>query len=284
MIFTFAVINLKYISISSYVYPIGNGEFRTGHRSDNNKENDEKDKKKEKKSVSLKDKDDKKQDSVWSKPKYDEKKYGNYIDFVNGKEKDPLYSNYSLFDIPTDNYEDMQDWILDKIIEHEGGYSDRASDKGGKTKWGIAWNTWKNYAKSTLGIEPTEDNLRNLSVDDAKQIYINNFWKPARIDDIENVDMKYAFFDFYINAPVRSVKTMQAVLNEKFGEKLDVDGALGSKTINAINSVEHQKLYNEFIDARSGSYNRIVEIDSTQKANIRGWQNRVDKFRINNYD
>ncbi len=35
--------------MSSYVYPFGGGEFRTGHRSDNNKENDEKDKKKGKK-------------------------------------------------------------------------------------------------------------------------------------------------------------------------------------------------------------------------------------------
>ena len=87
MIFNFAVINLKYIYMSSYVYPIGDGEFRTGYRSDNNKENDKKDKEKEKKSLPLKSKEKKDCDSVWSKPKYDESKYGNYVDSLLGKTK-----------------------------------------------------------------------------------------------------------------------------------------------------------------------------------------------------
>ena len=68
----------------TYVYPIGNGEFRTGHRSENKKN----DKKEEGKLLSSRNKDAEKQDSVWSKPKYDESLFANYIDSLLGKTKD----------------------------------------------------------------------------------------------------------------------------------------------------------------------------------------------------
>ncbi|MFI3322229.1 MAG: glycosyl hydrolase 108 family protein [Rikenellaceae bacterium] len=220
--------------------------------------------------------------SVWSKPKYDEEKYEGYIEYLMGIEKPKIYINKNIvskFKIPMDDYKQTQDWILNKIIEHEGGFSDIVGDPGGKTNRGISWDTWKSFAKPTLGLEPTVENLKSITIDDAKKIYIENFWKTYRVDEIANVDLKYAFFDFCINAPVGSITAFQTILNREFNKDIVIDGIIGSKTIEAINSVDQEKLYNEFIDARSDFYYMQEQKDQGKKKFQKGWQARVDRFR-----
>lgn len=77
----------------TYVYPTGDGEFRTGHRSDSKQKSDKKDKEIKKKALPLKGEDENIKDSVWSKPKYDESKYSSYIDSLLGRFNDPDLTN-----------------------------------------------------------------------------------------------------------------------------------------------------------------------------------------------
>ncbi|WP_202115095.1 glycosyl hydrolase 108 family protein [Gilliamella sp. Pas-s27] len=57
------------------------------------------------------------------------------------------------------------------VLKHEGGYVNNPNDSGGATNKGIAWNTWVSYAKQDLGIEPTLENLKKLTDEQAEIIY-----------------------------------------------------------------------------------------------------------------
>ena len=77
--------------------------------------------------------------------------------------------------------ERFEDKIMPIIFEHEGGYSDEKSDKGGKTNRGISWGTWKNFAKKDIGVEPTKENLKALTREQAIFIYKIEFWDAHKL-------------------------------------------------------------------------------------------------------
>ena len=49
-----------------------------------------------------------------------------------------------------------------KFLNTKGGYVNDPADPGGATNKGIIFRTFKKWANSDLGIEPTLGNLQNL--------------------------------------------------------------------------------------------------------------------------
>ena len=80
------------------------------------------------------------------------------------------------------NFEKYQE----KIFDHEGGFVDDPIDFGGATNKGITFNTFEAYAKEDLGIEPTLDNLKKLTNEQAAIIYKKRYWDKIKADEIEN--------------------------------------------------------------------------------------------------
>jgi len=68
----------------------------------------------------------------------------------------------------------------------EGGYSNDKNDPGGETKYGIS----KRY-------HPTED-IKNLTIDRAKAIYLEEYWIPAKCDSAP-YPMDVCLFDSQVN-------------------------------------------------------------------------------------
>ena len=64
--------------------------------------------------------------------------------------------------------ERFEDKIMPIIFEHEGGYSDEKSDKGGKTNRGISWGTWKNFAKKDIGVEAKKVKIKEITMTENK--------------------------------------------------------------------------------------------------------------------
>jgi lysozyme family protein len=128
-------------------------------------------------------------------------------------------------------------------IGAEGKYSTNRSDHGnwssGKVGvghfvgscWGISapvLNQWVGI-KNTATV--TADYMRNLSIVTAKAIYLSYYWNAIRGDDLP-IGVDLVVWDFAVNAGVsRSVKELQTILG------VEVDGALGSKTLSGIEVV-----------------------------------------------
>ena len=123
--------------------------------------------------------------------------------------------------------------IIEVILEHEGGYVDNPHDRGGETKYGI---TKKFY--------PSVD-IKNLTKEQAKKIYHQDYWKPAKCDEVPP-HLRHIYFDMCVNFGRRgAVKVLQRAANSKRKDKLEVDGGFGPKTLSAIQklSIDRVRAY-----------------------------------------
>lgn len=81
------------------------------------------------------------------------------------------------------------DQAFDRLIGHEGGYVNNPNDPGGETKWGVSKRSYPNL------------NIKDLTRDDAKKIYKNDFWDRLIADRLPS-SVVFQLFDFAINSGI----------------------------------------------------------------------------------
>lgn len=102
------------------------------------------------------------------------------------------------------------------IIGHEGGYTPGKGDPGGETRYGVSKRSY-----------PTED-IKNLTLDRAKEIYKRDFWDKIKGDDLPP-SLALVCMDAAINSgPGQAAKWLQQALGVK------ADGVIGPVTIRAV--------------------------------------------------
>ena len=152
------------------------------------------------------------------------------------------------------------DDIIDVVIKHEGGYVNDPKDLGGETKYGI-----------TKRFYPDVD-IKNLTVEDAKQIYYNDYWVKNKVPQMPD-NLKHIYFDMCINqGKGTAVKVLQRAVNSKGGD-LEVDGGLGPKTIEAIN--KYKPCDNRTRCYRLKHYYDLVNKKPEQEKFLFGWFRRA---------
>ena len=166
------------------------------------------------------------------------------------------------------------------VLRHEGGYVNNPNDSGGATNKGIAWNTWVAYAKKDLGIEPTLENLKQLTDEQAEVIYRKRYWQPKGFCKIENDRLGLMIYDWSITSG-GAIKKVQQLLVDEFDQNIDVDGKMGERTAVIINSIADQdNLLTRITEIRREYYtNLAIKADGTHTKNyvfLKGWLNRVD--------
>jgi lysozyme family protein len=150
---------------------------------------------------------------------------------------------------------------------HEGGYSNRPTDKGGPTKFGI---TAKTLAAHLGKPSVTAERVQALTIAEAETIYRKSYWSQSG-GDVLPKGLDYAAFDFGVNSgPNRAVKTLQKVLGVK------QDGWIGEATLAAVKEYEGgtAQLIRDYCKARMAF---LMNIKGSQgwSANGRGWTIRV---------
>ena len=120
--------------------------------------------------------------------------------------------------------------IIEKVLEHEGGYVNDPHDRGGETNFGI---TKKFY--------PDVD-IKNLTKEQAKHIYHTDYWRRGKCDEVPS-QLRHIYFDMTVNFGKRgAVKVLQRAANAKNKDKIDVDGGLGPATLKAIQNLELERV------------------------------------------
>ena len=136
------------------------------------------------------------------------------------------------------------DEIIEKVLEHEGGYVNDPKDLGGETKYGI-----------TKRFYPDID-IKNLTIEQATEIYKKDYWDKNKVESLPQ-NLWHIYFDMCVNMGKRTaVKVLQRAAVNK-GRNIDVDGGLGPMTIGALKGVEldrvrafRVKYYVDLITAR----------------------------------
>lgn len=212
--------------------------------------------------------------------------------------------NHPIIGVIDENEDDCNTFEerMEDLFDTEGGFVNDPADPGGATNKGISWPVWKESATSILGLEPTLENLQNLTSEQAKLIYKSKYWNPIMADDILDGDLRWLLFDFYVNAGGNAIKILQNTLNQ-LGENISSDGVMGNQTLTAINDFDDQIiLYNLFKTNRQKYYEDITQSSInkyltknpnatefelkkwTLKRFINGWTNRVNEFIDKTYE
>ena len=111
------------------------------------------------------------------------------------------------------------DTAFDRLMGHEGGYTEGAGDPGGETNWGISKRSY-----------PDVD-IKVLTRDEAKAIYRRDFWERIRADELHD-GVAFQAFDFAVNSGIETaVRKLQAALG------VADDGNWGPVTAHAALSV-----------------------------------------------
>ncbi len=188
-----------------------------------------------------------------------------------------------------------------KVLTAEGGYTDKAQDRGNWVCTNQAWvkgnsNNYyctNNEAPLLVGTNkgisapalakhlkriPTPSDSLSLTTQTVLDIYEVDYWKRIKGDYINSQPVANIYFDAAINHGVsRATKMLQMTLN-LMGEQLQEDGRIGTRTLNAINRADPSLLHNYYKRYRWNFYDKIVEKDPGQSIYLNGWRNRLDHF------
>ncbi|MDE6478075.1 MAG: hypothetical protein K2L94_02380, partial [Alphaproteobacteria bacterium] len=162
-----------------------------------------------------------------------------------------------------------------KLKEPEGGYTDGKNQvRDEPTNMGIKQSTLDNYAKQ----HPEKDlptDVKYLEPRQAKEIYKEVYWDKTDIPDIENNRVRDAVFD--MNVMGGAGRVVQRALNNFSNARLAVDGKIGPKTVDALNSIPEDKIsdFMKELKEKRIEYLQQTANWSTAKG---GWTKRTNNY------
>lgn len=152
---------------------------------------------------------------------------------------------------------------IQHVLAQEGGYSTDWRDRGGATKYGISQAAY-----------PFED-IEHLTLERAQWLYQQDYWSEAW-NAIESQAVATYLLDTAVNmGRMPAERLLQAAINAVAGAgKVVVDGHVGPKTVDALNTLNADLVLNEFRGQRLLRYMDIVANAPTQRAFLHGWIRR----------
>jgi lysozyme family protein len=167
---------------------------------------------------------------------------------------------------------------IKKVHLQEGGsaYTNKATDTGGPTRWGVTQKAFDAWKSKKLGrpYKSTIDEIKNMSEVDSIAIYKEEYWDKIQGDKIKSYPVAYAIFDQAVNGGVDTIiKMVQNMLG------LVPDGKAGAQFILSVNKVPEKQFLADFIKASDARYKKIVTNNPKQAPNLDGWMNRLKKVQ-----
>ena len=145
------------------------------------------------------------------------------------------------------------DECFEKLIGHEGCYSNNPKDPGGETKWGVSKRA-----------HPSLD-IGSLTLDDAKKLYKRDYWERAQCDRL-HPDLAFQVFDGAVNSGIgNSIRWLQ----EASG--VAVDGVVGPLTLRKVGDMEPSIIIARYNGVRL----KFMASLSTWDVFGRGWARRI---------
>lgn len=125
------------------------------------------------------------------------------------------------------------DVCFDRVIGHEGGYSNDPRDPGGETNWGISKRAYPHV------------DIANLTREGAKALYLSDYWQKMGCDNMP-LALAFQVFDFGVNSGVtEAIRELQNLLG------IRPDGVVGPVTrINIQNLTDPMKFTVRYMAAR----------------------------------
>jgi lysozyme family protein len=175
---------------------------------------------------------------------------------------------------PKPDCEELFNKVAPIILRHEGGWVNDPNDSGGATNMGITIGTFRDYAQSDLGIEPTLENLRMLTKEQATKIYRKRYWEPRGYCELNSLKVALMIYDWSITSG-GALAQVNKLLREHYG--LNPSRKLDSSVINSV--ANQQDLLERISEIRRAYYTGLAINNGAKTKNfkfLKGWLNRVN--------
>lgn len=158
------------------------------------------------------------------------------------------------------------------VLQFEGGYVNDPTDKGGETKYGIS-DKRDGIADGMTDVDgdgKPDTRIRDLTVDQAGQIYFRDYWLPAYCTEWPDGISLFMFDSAVQHGVKKAVQMLQGAAG------VTADGIVGAKTRAAVASFDPQYLLTHLLLRRSRYYADIIKSNASQGKYLNGWFNRLD--------
>lgn len=160
------------------------------------------------------------------------------------------------------------------IKSFEGGFSDHPNDAGGATNMGVTIGTWRKQGYDKDGDGDIDvDDLRLISEEDAKSIFIRNYWDRWKADQIQDQSIANILVDWVWGSGANGIKIPQRML------RVQVDGVVGPKTLAALNAQEPKSFFEALRRERENYFERICVTRPANRVFLKGWLRRLWSIR-----
>ena len=171
--------------------------------------------------------------------------------------------------------------LIEKLLEHEGGYVDHPNDAGGCTNMGITLATLREYR----GRATTCADVRALHKTEAVAIYRKRYveHQRLRLDKWPYRKLAAVTLDaavMWSNGPERSAKWAQEAINamRPAAAPIKVDGWAGAATLAAMVLCDQRQLVAYVVGARIRAHAAQVARVPSQVVFLVGWINRATSW------
>jgi lysozyme family protein len=170
----------------------------------------------------------------------------------------------------------------------EKGYSVDKKDRGNyvKTKSGKKF-VGTNHGISApilmeyLGRIPTQDDMKNLTYEEALEIYKKQYWTPQNLSLFNNQSIANLIYDGCVNQGIKAMKDIVRAAYIENGMQLgSLENPFQEKWIKIANTLDHQSLFNSIKDGRERRYRESI----TFKTHGSGWLNRLNSLEYNDIE
>lgn len=153
-------------------------------------------------------------------------------------------------------------------LAQKRGWSDKKSDRGGKTMCGVTLTTFTDYCRRKWLPTPTADDLRAISYDTWHDILRTMYWNRWQADGIDSQAIANLLVDWVWGSGVWGIRLPQRVL------AVADDGIVGPKTLDAVNGGDAEDVFRALWKRREQHFRSLARLPG-QGVNLAGWLNRL---------
>lgn len=161
------------------------------------------------------------------------------------------------------------DLAVEYVLDSEGGFVDDPLDRGGCTNMGITQATLSRWLKHPA----TEQDVRDLERETAKEIYHDWYWLPVRGDAIEHQGVATCIFDIGV---VCGTPTSVRLARMAIGAP--AEGGFDHAMVERINAKAPESFIHRFVGVVSDRFCDIVVKNKSQTRFIKGWMRRAHRL------
>lgn len=165
--------------------------------------------------------------------------------------------------------------FIDVILGHEGGYQNNPNDSGNYhngvlvgTNYGISAPVLAAYRNRNI----TAQEMRDLSREEAKKIYISRYYNVGGYDHYKNESTALLVFDAHVNQGRGATIKILNRAYEKLTGKTFPESVMSKEGIEKLNTVPEKKFFDSIYLQRKSHY------ENGNPNFVRGWLNRLETF------